>query len=289
MRETTEEFSGVEFELMFVDDGSYDSTFAVMQELAEKDNNVKYISFSRNFGKEAAIYAGLQNATGDLTAVMDVDLQDPLYLLLQMYKAVIKDGYDSAAARRVTRKGEPPIRSFFARCFYRLIAKISKIELVDGARDYRLMNRKFVNAVLSLKEYNRFSKGIFCWVGFKNKWLEFENVERRAGETKWSFWKLSVYAIDGIIAFSTVPLVLATAFGVLLCLLAFLAIMFVVLRKLIYGDPIQGWASTMCVLLTIGGVQLLCTGILGQYLAKTYMETKNRPVYIINKTNCGDR
>ncbi len=289
MRETTECFKDVVFELIFVDDGSRDSTFAIMQELAEKDEEVKYISFSRNFGKEAAIYAGLQNAVGDLTAVMDVDLQDPLYLLPRMYEAVAKEGYDSAAARRVTRKGEPPIRSFFARCFYRLIAKISKIELVDGARDYRLMNRKFVSAVLSLKEYNRFSKGIFCWVGFKNKWMEFENVERTAGETKWSFWKLMLYAVDAIIAFSTVPLVLATAFGLLLCLLAFLAIMFVVLRKLIYGDPIQGWASTMCVLLTIGGVQLLCTGILGQYMAKTYMETKNRPVYIIDKTNCENR
>ncbi len=289
MCETFEELKSVVFELIFVDDGSCDSTFAIMQELAEKDDEVIYISFSRNFGKEAAIYAGLQNATGDLTAVMDVDLQDPLYLLPQMYRAVVEDGYDSVAARRVTRKGEPPIRSFFARCFYRLIAKISKIELVDGARDYRLMNKKFVNAVLSLKEYNRFSKGIFCWVGFKNKWMEFENIERTAGETKWSFWKLTLYAVDAIIAFSTVPLVLATAFGLLLCLLAFLAIMFVVLRKLIYGDPIQGWASTMCVLLTTGGVQLLCTGILGQYLAKTYMETKNRPIYIIDKTNCENR
>ena len=289
MCETFEELKSVVFELIFVDDGSCDSTFAIMQELAEKDDEVIYISFSRNFGKEAAIYAGLQNATGDLTAVMDVDLQDPLYLLPQMYRAVVEDGYDSVAARRVTRKGEPPIRSFFARCFYRMIAKISKIELVDGARDYRLMNKKFVNAVLSLKEYNRFSKGIFCWVGFKNKWMEFENIERTAGETKWSFWKLTLYAVDAIIAFSTVPLVLATAFGLLLCLLAFLAIMFVVLRKLIYGDPIQGWASTMCVLLTTGGVQLLCTGILGQYLAKTYMETKNRPIYIIDKTNCENR
>ena len=287
--ETSEELKGKTFELIFVDDGSKDSTFEIMQELSEKDNRVKYISFSRNFGKEAAIYAGLQKADGDLTAVMDADLQDPLTLLPEMYKTVAEDGCDSAAARRVTRRGEPPIRSFFARCFYRLIAKISKIELVDGARDYRLMNRKFVSAVLSLKEYNRFSKGIFCWVGFKNKWIEFENVERAAGETKWSFWKLTLYAVDAIIAFSTVPLVLATAFGLLLCLLAFLAIMFVVLRKLIYGDPIQGWASTMCVLLTTGGVQLLCTGILGQYLAKTYMETKSRPVYIIDKTNCENR
>ncbi len=284
--ETSEELKGQTFELIFVDDGSKDSTFEVMQGLSEKDDRVKYISFSRNFGKEAAMYAGLQHASGDFAAVADADLQDPLTLLPEMYRSVSELGFDCATARRVTRKGEPLLRSSFARMFYRLMSKISKVELADGARDYRLMNRKFVNAVLSLKEYNRFSKGIFGWVGFKNRWIEFENVERTAGETKWSFWGLLVYALDGVVAFSTLPLVLATAFGVLLCLLAFLAIMFVVLRKLIYGDPIQGWASTMCVLLTIGGVQLLCTGILGQYMAKTYMETKNRPVYIIDKTNC---
>lgn len=272
-------------ELIFVDDGSKDDTLQVIQELAKSDNRVKFISFSRNFGKEAAIYAGLQHAKGDYVVVMDADLQDPPSLLPEMYRAVTEEGYASVATRRVTRKGEPAIRSFFARMFYRLINKISKTELVDGARDYRLMNRKFVDALLSLEEYNRFSKGLFGWVGFKTKWLEYENIERIAGETKWSFWSLFVYAIEGIVAFSTVPLVIATIVGTVFCLLAFAGIGFIVVRKLIYGDPIQGWASLMCTILSIGGIQLLCTGILGQYLAKTYLETKKRPVYIIDKTN----
>ena len=200
-----------------------------------------------------------------------------------MYKAVSEEGYDSAATRRVTRAGEPPIRSFFARLFYRLMNRISRTELVDGARDYRLMNRKFVNALLELAEYNRFSKGLFGWVGFRTKWFAFENVERVAGETKWSFWKLLLYAVDGIVAFSTVPLIVSTMFGILSCLASFVGILFVVIRKLIIGDPIQGWASTICIILLMGGIQLLCTGILGQYLAKTYLETKKRPVYIIDE------
>jgi len=283
------EMSGVDFELIFVNDGSRDKTLSELIELAKQDSRVKYISFSRNFGKEAALYAGLQHATGGFVAVADADLQDPLTLLPKMYKYVTEDGYDCATARRVTRAGEPPIRSFFARTFYKLMSKISNVEMADGARDYRLMNRKFVNAVLSLKEYNRFSKGLFGWVGFKNKWVEFENVERAAGETKWSFWGLLVYAFDGVVAFSTMPLVIATVIGAILCIFAFCATLFVVVRKICFGDPMRGWASTMCVLLSIGGVQLLCTGILGQYMAKTYLETKARPNYIIDKSNLEGR
>ena len=217
--------------------------------------------------------------------MMDADLQDPPSLLPTMYKAIIEDGYDSVATRRVTRKGEPPIRSFFARKFYYLMNRISKTELVDGARDYRLMNRKFVNAILSMKEYNRFSKGLFGWVGFKTKWIEFENVERVAGETKWSFWKLLVYAVDGIVAFSTVPLTISTVIGGLCCIFSFFSMLLIVLRKLCFGDPIQGWASIICTLLFFSGIQLLCVGILGQYLAKTYLETKNRPIYIVDESN----
>lgn len=273
----------VSFELLFIDDGSKDSTLSVIKELAANHEEIKYISFSRNFGKEAAMYAGLKHAQGDYVVFMAADLQDPPSLLPDMYKAVAEDGYDFAATRRVTRAGEPPIRSFFARLFYRLMNRISHTELVDGARDYRLMNRKFVNALLELSEYNRFSKGLFGWVGFHTKWFAYENVERVAGETKWSFWKLLLYAVDGIVAFSTVPLIASTIFGLLSCFLSFAGILFVIIRKLIVGDPIQGWASTVCIILLMGGIQLLCTGILGQYLAKTYLETKKRPVYIINE------
>lgn len=215
---------------------------------------------------------------------MDADLQDPPSLLPEMYKAVTEEGYDSVATRRVTRAGEPPVRSFFARLFYRVMNHISKTEVVDGARDYRLMNRKFVNALLKLSEYNRFSKGLFGWVGFRTKWIAFENVERVAGETKWSFWKLLLYAIDGIVAFSTMPLVISTIFGILCCFLSFAGSIFIIMRKLLFGDPIQGWASTVCLILIVGGIQLLCTGILGQYLAKTYLETKHRPVYIVDES-----
>lgn len=273
------------FELLFIDDGSQDATLSIIKDFASRDTRIKYLSFSRNFGKEAAIWAGLQHATGDYVAIMDADLQDPPSLLPEMYRAVTEEGYDSAATRRVSRKGEPPIRSYFARKFYKLMHKIAQTELVDGARDYRLMNHKFVNALLSMQEYNRFTKGLYGWVGFKTKWIEFENVERIAGETKWSFWKLLFYAIEGIVAFSTVPLTIATVVGLICCLCAFGGVGFVVIRKLLFGDPIQGWASTVSILLFIGGVQLLCTGILGQYLAKTYLETKRRPIYIIDKTN----
>lgn len=279
----------VAYELVLVDDGSKDKTLELLQQESAQNESVKYISFSRNFGKEAAIYAGLQHAKGDYVVIMDADLQDPPALLPELYKAVSEEGYDSAATRRVTRKGEPPLRSFFARQFYKLMKHISKADLVDGARDYRLMNRRFVNALLELKEYNRFSKGLFGWVGFKTKWLEFENVERIAGETKWSFWSLLFYAIEGIVAFSTVPLLIATVVGLLCCILAFGGIIFVVVRKLMFGDPVQGWASSMCIVLAVGGIQMFCTGILGQYMAKTYLETKNRPIYIVAETNCGEK
>jgi len=275
----------VEFEKIFVNDGSKDDTLNILKELSFSDCTVKYISFSRNFGKEAAIYAGLQNATGDYVAIMDADLQDPPALLPEMYNAVDKEGYDSVATRRVTRKGEPPIRSFFARMFYKIMNKISQTDLVDGARDYRLMNRKFVNALLQLEEYNRFSKGLFGWVGFKTKWIEFENVERIAGETKWSFYKLLIYAIEGIVAFSTMPLVIATVIGIICCVLALTGTGFIVLRKILFDDPVQGWASTVTLLLSIGGVQLLCAGILGQYIAKIYLEVKKRPIYIVAEKN----
>lgn len=275
-------------ELIFIDDGSKDNTLEIVKKLARQDKRVKYISFSRNFGKEAAIYAGLRAAKGEYAALMDADLQDPPSLLPEMYKAVTQEGYDSVATRRVTRKGEPPIRSFFARLFYRIMNRFSKTDLVDGARDYRLMNRKFIEALLSMQEYNRFSKGLFGWVGFKTKWIEFENVERVAGETKWSFIKLLVYAIEGIVAFSTAPLVFATLIGLVCCLLAFGSTFFIVMRKLFFDDPIQGWASTISISLFLGGVQLLCIGILGQYLAKTYLETKKRPIFIIDESNVED-
>lgn len=274
-----------ELELLLVNDGSKDNTLEIAKKLAEQDESVKYISFSRNFGKEAAIYAGLQAAKGDYVAIMDADLQDPPCLLTEMYRAIKAEGYDSVATRRVDRKGEPPIRSWFARKFYKLMNKISKTEMVDGARDYRLMSRPFVEAVLSCGEYNRFSKGLFGWVGFKTKWLEFENVERVAGETKWSFWKLLVYALDGIVAYSTAPLVISTVLGCILAVLAFISMLVIVVRRLLCGDPVQGWASIVSIMLMLGGIQLLCIGILGQYLAKTYTETKKRPIYIVDESN----
>ncbi len=280
------QMSEEEFELLFINDGSKDETLSKIQELAKQDDRVKYVSFSRNFGKEAAIYAGLRNATGDYVAMMDADLQDPPSLLPELFKAIKEEGYDSAATRRVTRKGEPPIRSFFARMFYRLMNKISQTDMVDGARDYRLMNRKFVDALLELSEYNRFSKGLFGWVGFKTKWIEYENVERVAGETKWSFWKLFKYSIEGIVAFSTMPLVLSSFLGVIACIIAFFFVVFIVVRKLCFGDPVDGWASMVSIMLFLGGIQLFCIGIVGQYLSKTYMECKNRPVYIVGETNC---
>lgn len=269
----------MDLEILYVDDGSTDGTLSEIKKLHEKDGRVHLISFSRNFGKESAMYAGLENAKGDYVVMMDVDLQDPPALLREMF-SWLEQGYDSVATRRVSRKGEPPIRSFFARTFYRLMKKISKTEIVDGARDYRLMTRQMVDAILSMKEYNRFTKGIFGWVGFKTKWLEFENVERLKGETKWSFWKLFLYSLDGITAFSTAPLMLASVVGLFFCLFAFAMVIFIVVRKLIFDDPVSGWASMVCIMLMTGGVQFFCTGILGQYLAKTYMEVKRRPIYI---------
>jgi len=273
------------FELLFVDDGSRDATLSWIKKQAGEDERVKYISFSRNFGKESAMYAGLSKAKGDYVVLMDADLQDPPALLPEMVNAIEEEGYDSVATRRVTRKGEPPIRSFFARCFYKLMRRISRTEIVDGARDYRLMTRQFVDALLSMEEYNRFSKGLFGWVGFRTKWLEFENVERAAGETKWSFWKLLLYSFEGIVAFSEAPLAIAALAGVFFCLLAFLFIVFIVVRTLLFGDPVAGWPSMICVILLIGGIQLFCIGILGEYLSKTYLEVKNRPIYICKETN----
>lgn len=272
------------FEYVFVDDGSRDGTLRCMRELRKKDQRVKYVSFSRNFGKEAAIYAGLTHATGDYVAIMDADLQDPPSLLPEMYRAVTKEGYDSAATRRVTRKGEPPIRSFFARCFYRMMNRISDVELMDGARDYRLMSRQYVDALLSLQEYNRFSKGLFGWVGFRTKWIEFENVERIAGETKWSFWKLFKYSLDGIVAFSSTPLYISSVLGAGMCGVAVLAILFIIIRQLLFGGSAYGWPSMACIVILIGGLQLLCIGILGLYLSKAYLEVKNRPVFIAKET-----
>ena len=278
----------VEFELIFVDDGSKDGTMEEVYKLKEMDSRVFYVSFSRNFGKEAAIYAGLKNATGDFVALMDADLQDPPALLPEMYSYVKNGEYDSVATRRVTRKGEPPIRSFFARMFYKIMNKISQTDMVDGARDYRLMSRKFVNALLDMAEYNRFSKGLFGWVGFKTKWLEFENVERIAGETKWSFWGLFRYSLEGIVAFSTFPLTISSFFGIIGFALSMLFMVYIVIKRLILGDPVAGWASTVTIVLMIGSLQLLCIGILGMYLSKTYLETKKRPIYIVSKTNIDD-
>lgn len=269
----------VEIEVIYVDDGSKDGTVREIKKLHERDERVHMISFSRNFGKEAAMFAGLERSLGDYVVLMDVDLQDPPSLLPEMF-SYVEQGYDSVATRRVSRKGEPPVRSFFARLFYRLMKRISKTEIMDGARDYRLMTRKMVDAILSMREYNRFTKGIFGWVGFETKWLEYENVERAKGETKWNFWKLLLYSIDGITAFSTVPLMLASLVGVLFCAVAFLMIVFIIVRKLIFGDPVSGWPSLVCIILMTSGVQFFCTGILGQYLAKTYMEVKNRPIYL---------
>ena len=277
------------FEYLFVDDGSRDGTLAVMRELRAKDARVRYVSFSRNFGKEAAIYAGLTHATGDYVAIMDADLQDPPSLLPEMYRAVTEEGYDSAATRRVTRKGEPPIRSFFARRFYTLMNRISDVELMDGARDYRLMNRKYVDALLSLQEYNRFSKGLFGWVGFRTKWIEFENVERISGETKWSFWKLFKYSLDGIVAFSSTPLYLSSIIGAGMCGVAMLAIVFIIVRQLLFGGSAYGWPSMACIVILIGGLQLLCIGILGLYLSKAYLEVKHRPVYIVKEMEADGR
>ena len=282
-----EQMPEVAFEFLFIDDGSRDRTLEKMQELAQRDSRVKYISFSRNFGKEAGIYAGLENATGDYVVVMDADLQDPPALLPEMYRSIRQEGYDCVGSRRVTRKGEPPIRSLFARLFYKLINKMSNAEIVDGARDFQMMSRQVVEAILSMGEYNRFSKGIFGWIGFKKKWLEYENIERVAGETKWSFWQLLLYAIEGIVAFSTTPLVISSVFGLICCVLALVMILVIIARTLIFGDPTSGWPSLVCIMLLLSGIQMLGIGIVGQYLAKTYLETKKRPIYLVRQTNIG--
>lgn len=272
-----------DYELIFVNDGSRDRTLEILKELSEKDPHVIYLSFSRNFGKEAAMYAGFCNAGGDYVAVMDADLQDPPSLLPEMLEKLESGEYDSVATRRVSRDGEPPIRSFFARKFYQLINKISDADIVDGARDFRLMKRSMVDAIVSMSEYNRFSKGIFGWIGFRTCWLPYKNIERVAGETKWNFWKLFLYSLDGIMAFSTMPLSIASFFGILFCILAFVFMIFIFVRALIYGDPVAGWPSMVCIISFIGGVQLLCLGIMGQYMSKLYMEVKDRPKYLVKE------
>ena len=278
-----------EFELIFVDDGSTDHTLAEMQILHEKDERCQYFSFSRNFGKEAAIYAGLKNATGEYAAIMDVDLQDPPSLLPKMYEILQTEDYDSVATRRSTRSGEPKIRSFLSESFYKFINRISKTEIVNGARDYRLMKRNMVDAVLKMSEYNRFSKGIFGWVGFRTKWLEYKNIERSAGETKWSMKKLFFYSLEGITGFSVAPLSLASVIGVIFCVVSFLMIILIVVRTCIWGDPVSGWPSLACIIFLVSGVQLLCTGIVGEYLSKTYLETKRRPIFILKDSSEPDK
>ena len=286
LNRVTDTLPEYEFEYLFVNDGSSDATLAEIRQIAEKDKRVRYVSFSRNFGKEAALYAGLKNATGDYVATMDADLQDPPALLPQMIAMIEAGDCDNVATRRVNRKGEPPIRSFFAKCFYKVMRHLSHIEIADGARDYRLMSRAMVDSIVSVSEYNRFSKGIFAWVGYETKWLEFENVERSAGETKWSFWKLVRYSFDGIINFSDTPIRISSYLGLLLTVLSFVAIIMEVIRALVFGDPVAGWPSLVCIITFIGGIQLFCMGIMGQYIAKTYMEVKRRPHYIVKETNC---
>lgn len=288
MKEVMALMPELSFEIIIVDDGSTDGTLEAAKQLAKSDERIRYISFSRNFGKEAAMYAGLKNASGKYTAIMDADLQDPPEMLPKMYRVITEEGYDAVGTRRVTRKGEPPVRSFFARKFYKIMSRISKANMVDGARDYRLMNRKYVDALLSLGEYNRFSKGLFGWVGFKVKWLEFENVNRIAGETKWSFGQLFLYSLDGIVAFSNVPLYMASIAGIGSFIAAIVAMIFIIVRRLVFGDPVAGWASTVVIILFIGGIQLLSIGILGLYLSKLYLEAKNRPIYLLDETNIKD-
>ncbi len=287
-RETTDVLArmGCDYELLFVNDGSRDRTLEIIKKYAENDPHVIYLSFSRNFGKEAAMYAGFCSARGDYVAVMDADLQDPPSLLPEMLEALESGEYDSVATRRFTRKGEPPLRSWFARRFYGLINRISDADIVDGARDFRLMRREMVDAIVAMGEYNRFSKGIFGWVGFRTKWLPYENRERVAGQTKWSFWKLFKYSIEGMTAFSTAPLVFSSVVGVTFCILAFVMVIFIIVRKLLFGDPVSGWPSMVCIILFISGIQFFCTGILGQYMAKTYMEVKARPIYLKDEKNC---
>jgi glycosyltransferase involved in cell wall biosynthesis len=277
-----------EYELILVNDGSSDKTLSLMKQLAAKDSHIEYLSFSRNFGKEAAMYAGFCNSNGEYVAIMDADMQDPPALLPEMLALLQNGEYDSVATRRADRHGEPPLRSWFARCFYKLINKISDAEIVDGARDFRLMKREMVDAIIAMSESNRFSKGIFGWIGFRTYWMSYENVERVAGETKWNFWKLFKYAVDGIINFSQTPLSIASGFGMLMTGCSFIVLVGIIIRRLVFGDPVAGWASTICIMLFLGGLQMFCNGIMGQYIAKTYVETKQRPHYIIAETNRND-
>lgn len=284
MRKVMDEMSQNDFELIFVNDGSRDNTLKEIKELRAKDKRVRYLSFSRNFGKEAAMKAGLDYSTGDYVTLMDADLQDPPKMLPEMLNILESEHYDCVGTRRVTRKGEPVIRSFFARKFYKIINKMSKVEMVDGARDYRLMTRQMVEAIKSCEEYNRYSKGLWSFVGFKTKWLEFENVQRVAGETKWSFWKLFKYAVEGIVAFTTAPLTMAAFLGILFCFIAFIMIIVIIFKTLVWGDPVSGWPSLACIIIFVSGIQLFFMGIFGEYLAKTYLETKKRPIYIVKET-----
>ena len=286
-KEIRKVFSKINYklELIFVNDGSKDKTLELIRNLSKKDKEANYISLSRNFGKEAAMWAGLKHSTGDYITVMDCDLQDPPTLIPEMLRLIEEEDYDVVGTRRVTRKGEPPIRSFFARMFYKIINKMSKVEMVDGARDFRMMTRQVVDNILTLKEYNRYSKGLFSFVGFKIKWLEYKNIERVAGETKWSFWKLFLYAIDGIVAFTTAPLTMAATFGILFCLVAFIMIIVIIVKTLVYGDPTSGWPSLACIIFMTNGIELLCIGVIGEYLSKTYLEVKKRPIYIVKESN----
>ncbi|MBR2557673.1 MAG: glycosyltransferase family 2 protein [Methanobrevibacter sp.] len=277
-----------DYEIIYVNDGSEDNTLKNIKEIADSNSNIKYISFSRNFGKESAIYAGLKNASGDLICVMDADLQDPPSLLPEMIEAITKENYDIAAARRVSRKGEPKIKSFFSHLFYKVFNRLSKMKLMEGATDYRMMTRQVVDSVLELNEYNRFSKGLFQWVGFNTKWIEYENVERIAGKTTWSFWGLVSYSIEGIVAFTTTPLTVSILLGTIFSIIAFIYMVFIITKYLLYSDPVQGFATIMSVILFLGGIQLLFIGVLGKYLEKTYIETKNRPIFIVKESNIDD-
>ncbi len=277
------QIQNVDIEYVFVNDGSKDKTLTVIKDLAAKDSRIHYVSFSRNFGKEAAMYAGMQNATGDYVAIMDADLQDPPELLSEMYKSIKEEGYDCVATRRVDRKGEPPIRSLFAKLFYAIMRVVAKVDMMPGARDFRLMTRTMTDAILSMSEYNRFSKGIFGWVGFDTKWIPFENRKRAAGKTKWSFFSLFKYSIEGMVAFSTAPLVWSSILGLFFCLLAFVAVIFLFVRALVYGDPVSGWPSLACMITFFAGLQLFCSGIIGMYIAKAYLEIKGRPIYIVKE------
>lgn len=288
LNKVTAAMAEYEFEYVFVNDGSRDKTLSILKEMASNDKKVKYVSFSRNFGKEAALLAGLKNAKGELVATMDADMQDPPALLPEMVSYVVSGEYDNAATRRVSRKGEPIIRSFFARMFYRVMRRITDIEIMDGARDYRVMNRQMVDSIIALQEYNRFSKGIFSWVGFETKWIEFENVERSAGETKWSFWKLLRYSIEGMVSFSDAPINMASWLGLIMTGVSVIALLFLFLRALIFGDPVAGWPSLACIMTFIAGIQLFVMGMMGQYVSKTYMEVKNRPHYIVKDSNVED-